>query len=288
MAGWKRKAMADTAAYVASRVGYQGASLRVVRPDYYDLIYRSNLPAPYQNTESWINKNRTNVAWDLANSNYVITRNAHLNKCCTGIRDNTGQLRIADVLAMAEFAGVGRTNYAGIFNSIQHGLDIMQDRVSRGAKHTIVFTEVLAPEPAAPVDRSTFNIATAKPYDTGRNPLRFTETAKITRADLTKSTYTINHTKDGKWKGVEYQPKRFIDGNDSIISFNRSDKKWYVFPFEYSLIGENKRPKGWGNVEWIEKGDPVGLMSNTNVRGGQWTPSGQRQERSNIVWRQAQ
>ena len=54
--------------------------------------------------------------------------------------------------------------------------------------------------------------------------------------------------------------------------------------FEYSLTGEDRRPKGWRDAEWVSSGDPVGLISSTNTRNGDWTVAGQAAERSDIRW----
>jgi len=102
--------------------------------EYYTLITRSNLPPPYQDTHTWINRNRPLKAWDLANSPEILKRNQELN---AGIKDNTGVLRIADVLCVAKDLGF-EYDYARIFNGIQHGMDICKDRIALGAVETLV------------------------------------------------------------------------------------------------------------------------------------------------------
>ena len=133
MPDYQREAMADTAAYVANKLN--GRVFEIVRPHYYSLIdNRDSLPERFRNTNEWIESNRSNDAWHVANTPFIMNNNNLYN---TGRPNHTGRLRIADVLAMAEFTGIGWRNKGGIFSSIQHGLDIMQARIEAGAKNTL-------------------------------------------------------------------------------------------------------------------------------------------------------
>lgn len=281
-----REDMRSSANYVASVLGDRLHEIR--RPDYYHLLHVENLPNGFKETTEFINRNRDLLAWDVANKNSIVSENARLN---AQQAFSTHLLRMADVLATASSLGINLGDTASIFNGIQNGLDIMKDRIARGAVNTISYTasaEVAAPS-ISPVNRSTFNEATCKVYvhpeDGGsRNTLEFRQTATITSGSITADSYNIRHTKDGIWKGKLYKDGRYIDGADGVISFNRDDNTWYLYMFEYSLIGEFNRPKGVSYLPWVKSGDPIGLISSTSARNGAYDVSGQANERSNIHW----
>lgn len=291
MASYLTDAMKKSARYVVGRLG--GRVFQVKSPDYYHLLFKKNLPESFKDTRAFIDRNRDLKGWNVANSAHILQRNTSLNN--NSRNTDTGALRIADVLAMASYCGIKWNQGAAIMNGIQDGLDIMKDRIAKGAANTVQYTDapVIQEAPVSPVDRSTFNEATCQVYvhpETGgsANALKFTQTAKISYGQILESSYDIRHSKDRVWKGKEYQAGRYIDGTDGIITFDRSKNQWLIYMFEYSLTGENKRPKGWKHAPWVRKGDPVGLISSTNSRNGQWNVSGQRQERSNIHWTTAQ
>lgn len=249
--------------------------------EYYELIKRSNLPPKFQDTHTFINLNRTLKAWDLANSPEILQRNQELN---AGIKDNTGVLRIADVLCVAKDLGFEK-DIARTFNGIQHGMDICKDRIALGAVENLVqSTPPLSSLDMTPINRDTFNESNCKVYGGTRNPFRYAQTSTIQSASIGISSHTIRHSKAGKWKGKTYQSGRKIDGTHGIISYDRETKQWYVFMFEYSVIGEPRRPKGWQFLNWIQQGDPVGLIASTNTRSPQWDVRGQANERTNIQW----
>lgn len=286
MPSYQRDAMSASSRYVNS--GLRGRIYQVRDPDYYHLLFRKNLPSAFKDTNDFINRNRGYKAWDVANSNHILAKNRRYNTNSRGT--DTSSLRIADVLAMASYCGIKWNEGAKIMNAIQGGLDILKDRQDRGAVNNLNYTDapVIDKPPSKPVDRSTFT-GRAKVYvhpESGgtTNPLSFPQTATITRGELSKYHYVIKHTKDGSWKGKQYEPGRIVDGTDGVISYRRSDNAWLIYMFEYSIRGEDKRPKGWNHIPWIEKGDPVGLISSTNTRNGKWTVSGQGSERTNVYW----
>ncbi len=249
--------------------------------EYYELIKRSNLPAKFQDTHTFINLNRTLKAWDLANSPEILKRNQELN---AGIRDNTGVLRIADVLCVAKDLGFEK-DIARIFNGIQNGMDICKDRIALGAVETLVqSTPPLSRLDMTPISRDTFSESNCIVYGGTRNPFRYKKTSVIQSASIGINSHTIRHTKAGTWAGKTYQAGRKIDGTHGIVSYDRETKQWYVFMFEYSVIGEPRRPKGWQFLNWIQQGDPVGLIASTNTRSPQWDVRGQANERTNIQW----
>jgi len=249
--------------------------------EYYELIKRSNLPSKFQDTHTFINLNRTLKAWDLANSPEILKRNQELN---AGIRDNTGVLRIADVLCVAKDLGFEK-DIARIFNGIQNGMDICKDRIALGAVETLVqSTPPLSSLDMTPINRDTFNESNCKVYGGTRNPFRYKKTSTIQSASIGINSHTIRHTKAGTWAGKTYQAGRKIDGTHGIVSYDRETKQWYVFMFEYSVIGEPRRPKGWQFLNWIQQGDPVGLIASTNTRSSEWDVRGQANERTNIYW----
>jgi len=285
MPHYKREWMEETARYVAQKLS--GRITEIEKPDYYHLIKRKNLPASFQDTGAFIERNRVFKAWDIANSNHVLANNRKYN---AGINGNTGSLRIADVLAMAEYCGIRWHDAGAIMLAIQHGLDILQNRIEMGAVDNIDYS-VPPPPPEVdrtPIDRSTFNPATAKPYGTGTNVMDFNQSGRITFSTIGERSYISDHTKDGVWKrSKEYQAGRYIDGNDCFVSYKRSKSQWYVWPIEYSLRGERSRPKGASSIPWVLDGDPIGIMSCTNARDGQWNAKGQSRERTNIAWHTA-
>ena len=140
-----------------------------------------------------------------------------------------------------------------------------------------------------PLDMLTFDIDKVKVYvhpehGGAANILEFAETSVISFAEIRQHSYTVKHSKDGGWLSKLYKKGRFIDGNEATISFNRNDGIWYLYVFEYSVVGEYRRPKGWADLPWVSHGDPVGLLSCTNGRNGAWSVKGQAQERTNIAW----
>jgi len=275
---WNEEINYVAAKYVLDRLQDKSGAVT----EYYELIKRSNLPAKFQDTHTFINLNRTLKAWDLANSPEILKRNQELN---AGIKDNTGVLRIADVLCVAKDLGFEK-DIARTFNGIQHGMDICKDRIALGAVETLVQSTPPQSPPLdrTPINRNTFNQSNCKVYGGTRNPFRYKKTSVIQSASIGINSHTIRHTKAGTWAGKTYQSGRKIDGTHGIVSYDRETKQWYVFMFEYSVIGEPRRPKGWKFLNWIQQGDPVGLIASTNTRSPQWDVRGQAKERTNIYW----
>ena len=274
---WNEEINYVSAKYVLDRLQDRSGAVT----EYYELIKRSNLPPPFQDTHTFINRNRDLKAWDMANTPEILKRNQELN---AGIKDNTGVLRIADVLCVAKDLGFEK-DIARIFNGIQNGMDICKDRIALGAVETLVqSTPPLSRLDMTPISRDTFSESNCIVYGGTRNPFRYKKTSVIQSASIGINSHTIRHTKAGTWAGKTYQAGRKIDGTHGIVSYDRETKQWYVFMFEYSVIGEPRRPKGWQFLNWIQQGDPIGLIASTNTRSREWDVSGQANERTNIQW----
>ena len=281
MPHYQREAMAASAAHVdrtipADRKHY------IRRPDYYYLIKTSNLPPIFRNTGAFIERNKKGLpGWAIANKAEIVNRNRQLNAGLGG-----SPLRIADVLATAAYCGIPWNDAGRIMSGIQHGLDIMRDRIAQGAVNTIEYTEVAPLEPVEyePVDKSTFSIAKCKIKGSSDNPLTFAETAKITSFEVREYDHTVKHTKDGKWVGKYYEAGRMLDSCSCMVYYDRKQKSWVCWVFEYGIRGEYTRPKGWKSSGVIQKGDPIMFFDASLCRNGKWEVQEQRNERTNFVW----
>ena len=272
----------EEAAEVVPRLLGEGRMHEVT--NYYHPHFRKNLPPEYQDTEAFINRNRAKLkAWDITFSPEVMARARVLNKV-QGL--SNGSLRAgSDAQAQLLRLGYDDTNMGIMYSKVQHGIDILADRIARGAIETLEQTPATAP----PKDKYLLNPASvdlskAKVYKGSANPLNFPETAKLSNVRVTKHRYWLTHSKEGVWLSKLYKDGKYIDGVDSIISMDAESGELWIANWEYSVVGNKSRGKGWSYYPWIKKGHIVGMLAATNTRNSKWTIKGQRPERSNIVW----
>lgn len=261
--------------YIKGKVKF----INIGSPEYQTLIRQFPVNPKYANG-AFIDQWRTVPAWDLVASDAVLARTLELNKFQF---QNQFKIRVSDSMNADRYLSgkpesfTQYRNLPSIMSRVIHGLQIMQ-----------TLTPDDMPEKpqtvAQAVNCGAFNQSTVKVHGGTQNPFKFAKTANITHGYIDSHSYQIKHTKDGKWKGKQYQPGRLIDGTDGVVFCNTDDRKWYVYMFEYSVLGEVNRPKGWAHVKWVQKGHKIGLISSTNTRNGNWSVAGQAKERSNVHW----
>jgi len=252
--------------------------------NYYYPHFRKNLPAGYQDTESFINRNRAKLkAWDVTFSPEIMARARALN---AEQSLSNGSLRAgSDAQPQLLRLGYSDTNMGVMYSKVQHGIDILADRIARGAVETLKQTPAIAP----PKDKhllkpASVDLSKAKVYKGSTNPLNFPETAKLSNVRVAKKRYSLTHSKEGVWLSKLFEQGKYIDGADSIISVDPVSGELWICNWEYSVVGNKSRGKGWNYYPWIKKGHIVGILAATNTRNSKWTVKGQRPERSNIVW----
>jgi len=277
---WNETINPSAAKYVLDRLQDKSGAVT----EYYTLITRSNLPAPYQDTHTWINRNRPLKAWDLANSPEILKRNQELN---AGIKDNTGVLRIADVLCVAKDLGFEK-DIARIFNGIQHGMDICKDRIAIGAKETLIQTTAPPPPPKrAPITKADFNLASVD-MQGFINPLKYRETSKVISASMSANysgVSSINHTEKNVWPGVDAKHMgQTINVNANITIFYVEDGKTKGLPFEYLRTNTTRMVHGAAKASYsIQSGDVIGIMASYIIRdGNRAKEQGSPKKRTNV------
>lgn len=252
--------------------------------NYYYPHFRKNLPAGYKDTESFIARNRSKLAaWDATFTPEIMARSRALNKA-QGLTN--GSLRAgSDAQAQLIRLGYSDTNMGVMYSKVQHGIDILADRITRGAVETLKQTPATAPpKDKYSLEPSSVDLSRAKLYKGSTNPLSFPETAKASNVRVAKKRYWLTHSKEGAWKSKLYKDGKYIDGVDSIISIDPESGELWICNWEYSVAGDKSRGKGWSYYPWIKKGHIVGILAATNTRNSKWTIKGQRSERSNIIW----
>lgn len=280
---WARRNMKAAADFVRKTLGSRLVEIK--EPEYQKFLYVENLPVQYRDTDALIRDWRKYELWDYVNTPWVLQSNLQHN----GSRYSTGKLRVADWVATLKRRGIPDHE---AFSRAHHGFQILQERKVRGAKRTLpMMPDLPAMEESQsdfPVNKSSFNkddvVIYIDPVDGGsRNPLSYPVTAKITSFILERNRYFLQHTKQKIWKGKPFDHRKIV-GTDSFISFNRSIGKWVLAATEYAVEPNETRHKGWDYYDWILPGDPVGVVTSTNIRNGNYNVSGQANERSNIYW----
>ena len=131
----KQPAFIEAANVVPKIIG-EAKTVEIKYPDFMHMLYVKNLPSAYKDTEAFIDRNRGLVAWDLACSQGVITRNKQLNR--NNDPKMTGGLRAgADCMALVARNNGDIFDAGHLFSNVQHGLDIFKDRIERGAVNTL-------------------------------------------------------------------------------------------------------------------------------------------------------
>jgi hypothetical protein len=258
--------------------------------NYYYPHFSKNLPAGYKDTQAFIERNRGKLAaWDATFTAAIMARARALN---AEQRLTNGSLRAgSDAQPQLLRLGYSDTNMGVMYSKVQHGIDILADRIARGAVETLVQTPATAP----PKDKhllkpASVDLSKAKVYKGSTNPLNFPETAIAANARVAKKRYWLTHSKEGVWKSKLFEHGKYIDGSDSIISMDPVSGELWICNWEYSVAGKKGRGKGWSYYPWIRKGHIIGILAATNTRNSKWSPRDnagkitQRPERSNIVW----
>ena len=256
--------------------------------NYYYPHFRKNLPAEYRDTKSFIERNRVKLAaWDATFTTAIMNRSRVLN-AAQGLTN--GPLRAgSDAQAQLIRLGYKSTDIGAMYSKVQHGLDIVADRIAGGAVETLEQTPATAPpKDKYLLDPASADISKAKVYKGSTNPLNFPETARLSNVRVTDKRYWLTHSKEGIWKSKLFEQGKYIDGVDSIISMDPQTGELWICNWEYSVVGNKSRGRGWSYYPWIKKGHTIGILAATNTRNSKWTIKGQGSERSNIVWVKAQ
>lgn len=260
--------------------------------NYYYPHFRKNLPPEYRDTKAFIERNRSKLAaWDATFTPEIMRRSMELNSVLSkDISLTNGPLRAgSDAQAQLIRLGYADTDMGAMYSMVQHGLDIVADRIARGAVETLQQTPATAPpKDKYLLDPSSVDLSKAKVYKGSVNPLGFPETATASNVRVTNKRYWLTHTKEGIWKSKLFEQGKYIDGVDSIISMDPQTGELWICNFEYSVVGNKSRGKGWSYFPWIKKGHAVGILAATNTRDKKWSPKNQRPERTNVVWVKAE
>ena len=285
----QRRAMKQSANYVAESV--KGRITEIRAPDYYHLIDTRNLLPDFRDTRAFIERNRKMRAWDVANTNHVLSENIRLNGQRFG-KHTSGALRIADCLAMAEYCGV-QFNDAQLMNYIQHGLDIIHDRVKAGAVNNIEYPPAkqyaVVEQDTRPIKASQIDVSSAivHPANVTTNGLPYPETARLTSVSISENKYNVRHNKEREWSknAVMFTAGRYITGNLCVVYYSRRYQRTVVEAIEYNVgkqdgRQEMPRPAGWSKSQEIQKGDEFYLFMSTPVRDPEYSNG---RERTNLI-----